>query len=122
MVKTSPPWRFRDRRILAAGNTLWDVASWTVLRSLSGKSQAGTSAAFSPDGRMLASPGGLDVNLWDVASGNPVPALSGLSSLAYSVAFLPDGSESGRGKRGRHGRALGCAGQARAAHPERTFR
>jgi WD40 repeat protein len=49
-------------------------------------------AAFSPDGRLLAT-GGHDnmVRLWDGATGKPVAALRGHTEAITSLAFSPDG-------------------------------
>ncbi len=52
------------------------------------------SAAFSPDGRLLAAgaDGGKNaVHLWDVYTGQEVAALEGHSAGVLSVAFSPDG-------------------------------
>jgi WD40 repeat protein len=87
-----------DGKILASGsddNTviLWDVFTWTKLRTLTGHSDFVNTIAFSPDGRSLAS--GSDDNtviIWDVASGAPIKTLTGHSEWIHGVAFSPDGS------------------------------
>jgi WD40 repeat protein len=50
-------------------------------------------AAFSPDGRLLASAGCDDgtVRLSDTATGWPVRLLTGHSGWVFRVAFSPDG-------------------------------
>ena len=50
------------------------------------------SAAFSPDGKSLAS-ASLDntVRLWNIANGKPLATLHGHEESVYSVAFSPDG-------------------------------
>jgi WD40 repeat protein len=91
---------------------LWDPLSGLKLRNIAGDTNStkeakfsfGNTIAFSPDGRLLASSGGLDktIHLWNVATGrevrtlvgdiqppirNHIVALGGISSLAFS----PDG-------------------------------
>ena len=96
-----------DGRTLATANAdeilLWDVAA--IQRTISettapapiarlrGHTDAVTSLAFSPDGKVLAS-GSADhtLLLWDLASRLPLgPALAGHTLPVTSVAFSPDG-------------------------------
>ncbi|MFI6497814.1 AAA family ATPase [Nonomuraea typhae] len=58
---------------------------------LSGVSDLIASAAFSPDGRMLAGTSGFAVWLWDVASRRPIMPLTGHTNRVNTVAFSPDG-------------------------------
>jgi WD40 repeat protein len=63
-----------------------------IAPNLTGHTDAVSSVAFSPDGKLLAS-GSWDktIKLWDVASGSLVRTLSGHTSGVRSVAFSPDG-------------------------------
>jgi WD40 repeat protein len=62
-----------DGRLLASGSDdktikLWEVASGSLVRTLSGHTNDVRSVAFSPDGRLLAS--GSDdktIKLWDIS-------------------------------------------------------
>ena len=83
-----------DGRTLASashdGARLWDVASWSELRTLAGSKDT-ECVAFSPDGKTLAAGTGSAIKLWDVASGNEqrtIPA----GNPVNAVAFSPDGS------------------------------
>jgi WD40 repeat protein len=85
-----------DGRRLATthGLELWDVDSGHLIRTFD--QAAGSSdqiAAFSPNGRMVASAGTLDntVKLWDVASGRLIWTLVGHTKEILSIAFSPDG-------------------------------
>jgi WD40 repeat protein len=50
--------------------------------------------AISPDGRLVASSGGLDrsIKLWDLATGRLIRALRGHNARVQDIAFSPDGS------------------------------
>jgi WD40 repeat protein len=88
----------RDGRLLAATTDnhtrvgLYDLTARQRLALFSGHKSAVMSAAFSPDGQLLAT-GGTDasVRLWDVSTGQPGPVLRGHRSEVWSVAFVPDG-------------------------------
>jgi len=83
-----------DEAVLASvssdGVKLWDV-NGTELRALAG-SKSSTSAAFSSDGKTLATGTGMTVKLWEVVSGNELRTLVGHSSPVNAVAFSPDGT------------------------------
>jgi WD40 repeat protein/serine/threonine protein kinase len=71
---------------------LWDAATGkeeTVL-ALDGGAWA---AAFSPDGRRVATVTGKSVRVWDAATGREVCALKGLETTTRGVAFSPDGRQ-----------------------------
>jgi WD40 repeat protein len=77
---------------------IWDVARSTRIRALTTGAEddeyfLGWAIAFSPDGRLLASPGrGRLVNLWDVRTGKLVRAFEHNVGTVHSLDFSPDGS------------------------------
>jgi WD40 repeat protein len=80
--------------LLAAGNSgQVGLSQGQPVRTLTGHTDAVTSVAFSPDGRLLASGSGYDdktIKLWEVASGSLVRTLTD-TDIVNSVAFSPDG-------------------------------
>jgi WD40 repeat protein len=86
-----------DGKTLATGNAdgevrLWDVA---IIRQQVGSPLPvlGTTAAFSPDGKILAGVNDNDVQLWDVATQRQIPGpppFPGLGTQIRSVAYSPD--------------------------------
>ncbi len=82
-----------DGKTIASGHDrsilLWDVASGLELRTLTGHAGAVRVAAFSPDGKTLAS-GGKDktIRLWNLVSGQLSKTLK---ADVLCIAFSPDG-------------------------------
>ncbi|MFJ1600284.1 WD40 repeat domain-containing protein [Streptomyces sp. NPDC088261] len=71
---------------------LWDAATGRPRATLTGHTETVVSAAFSPDGKTLAT-GSYDgtVRLWDVATEEVRATLTGHTSPVTAVAFSPDG-------------------------------
>jgi WD40 repeat protein len=84
-----------DGRWLASGTDglkLWDIETGRELRSL--PTGRASRAAFSPDGRMLATDTSDDtLRLWEVATGGERHRFTGHSGIGgvRSLAFAPDG-------------------------------
>jgi WD40 repeat protein len=95
-----------DARLLASAGwddsvRLWDVATGKQVRRLEAHVGMVAKVAFSPDGKTLASRGGLDgtLRLWDVATGRELHTVTGLSNVnpwrfnrEAALAFAPDGT------------------------------
>ncbi|MGD0067999.1 MAG: TIR domain-containing protein [Streptosporangiaceae bacterium] len=71
---------------------LWDLATGTVLTTLTGHRGAVHEMAFSRDGRRVATGAGNGiVRLWDPGSGTEQTVLTGHDRQVWAVAFSPDG-------------------------------
>jgi WD40 repeat protein/uncharacterized caspase-like protein len=102
----------RDGRLLYLSDNynirIWEVSSFRELPNLklpnSGtvKTGVGAFAAFSEDGKRIAT-GGFDTDtiIWDTETGKPLSKLNGRTNMAYNVAFSADGSQLATGGRTR---------------------
>lgn len=85
-----------DGRFLltASGYTvkLWEVATRKEVRTFAGHTDTVDAVAFSPDGRLILSGGGLEttVKLWETATGKEVGSLPDMGRIE-ALAFSPDG-------------------------------
>ena len=78
---------------------LWDLETRKLARTLEGHSQTIEAAAFSSDGKLLATVSGRfqaptmpgEIKLWEVASGKELLSLNGHQGPVHGVAFAPDG-------------------------------
>lgn len=71
---------------------LWDVATGKRRFTLTGHRSHVTSAAFSPDGKLLASVSADDtIRLWDLSAGKTIRAIKQKGSGFSKVYFTPDG-------------------------------
>jgi WD40 repeat protein len=70
---------------------LWDRATGKPLFKLAGHTAGISSAAFSPDGRWIATGSGdQTARLWAADTGQPGPVFSGHTGAVHAVAFSPD--------------------------------
>jgi WD40 repeat protein len=67
---------------------LWDVATQTVIRTLTGHTNSVWTLDFSPDGSLLVSAGITQVIVWDPATGAPLAGPDG----QFCAAFSDDGT------------------------------
>ena len=85
-----------DRGIMASvswgGVDLWDADTGELLRPLPIRSHIFFRAAFSPDGRIVASARDFGaVEIWDAETGSHLKHIHAHSHDAYAIAFSPDG-------------------------------
>jgi WD40 repeat protein len=92
-----------SNKLIGIGNgnnwiILWDFRGGNVI--FRGHSGSIESAAFSPDGKLLAS-GSRDnsIKLWDVETGREIKTLTGHTGWVEAVTFSPDGKQLASGSR-----------------------
>jgi eukaryotic-like serine/threonine-protein kinase len=71
---------------------LRDAGAGQIIASLKGGSRFVNSAAFSPDGKTLATGVGRQIKLWDVSAGQERLTMNGHASIVRTVAFSHDGA------------------------------
>jgi hypothetical protein len=81
---------FWTNRPYARGVKIWDIASGTLLRTITASS-AVDALAFSPRGDLLAGASNELVALWRVRDGQLVKGLTGHTDYVRAVAFSPEG-------------------------------
>ena len=82
----------RSREYEVSTVVIWDATSARALHTLIGHTADAVCAAFSPDGRRLATASSdRTIKLWDMATGQDVFTLRGHTTGVISLAFSPDG-------------------------------
>jgi hypothetical protein len=85
-----------QRQLLPWEVKVWDAQTGQQILSLQGHTGPVYSVAISPDGKRLASGGGIwhkprEVKVWDAQTGQEILSLKGHANAVNSVAFSPDG-------------------------------
>jgi WD40 repeat protein len=71
---------------------IWDVASHSVVQTLSGHTRTPWSVSFSPDAKYLLSSGeDATIKMWDVANGALIRTIQDFKLSVWDVKFSPDG-------------------------------
>ncbi len=101
-----------DARLVAVADKylvrIWEIGSGKQIANITVpntgvyQEHGGVFAAFTPDGKRLATSGfGTQTYLWDVDTGKQVQQMTGRTNWAYAVAFSEDGTQLTSGGRTR---------------------
>jgi WD40 repeat protein/serine/threonine protein kinase len=83
--------RINPVRKMSLGLTVWAPATGRKLLTIAERQDGFQCAAFSPDGRRIASDWGTAVKIWDPATGKELADLQGHAGAVNSVAWSRDG-------------------------------
>src|SRR5262249_20614469 len=84
--------RVRPDRKLPGVLSVWAPATGRAVLTIAARVGGFQCAAFSPDGRRVASDWGTEVKIWDAVSGQELATLSGHTAAVTGVAWSRDGT------------------------------